>query len=230
MTGPRDAEADRADSYHLRSSGADWWLIPAGDGWTVAYRLVGQGTQPVVAELRLVPSSPVESMTDAAWQPVVGDVPIGGLPASVLKGLSIRTPFTGRSHNAIKNIRAELGVSFADRLGITGHKRTRGSETDRLRAQVAAMYSVAVLKRRDVNSVVAEALGPFTAAQVRDLVYDARTSGFLSAAPGKRRAGGSLTPAGRALLTDAEYQSAVRSVDRVIDKRSKPSTTTRRKK
>ena len=98
------------------------------------------------------------------------------------------------------------------------------------------MYSVAVQQTRSVNSVVAEALG-YTEERgyldgprrVTDLVSDARNVlGFLTKTS-QGKTGGTLTAAGRALLTDDEYLDAVSRVDKVIAKREQQKQSTKRK-
>ncbi len=136
------------------------------------------------------------------------------------------TPFTGLTAAELVDILRALGPALSDQIGLDGAAPASASAADKLRARVAAMYSVAVQQTKSVNSVIAEALG-YTEEnsymdgprRVTDLVSDARHElGFLTPTT-KGKGGGALTPAGRSVLTDAEYIDVVRRIEKVIEQR-----------
>lgn len=199
-----------------RLSGATWW-VESSNGWTTAYRIEPVGLQPIVAEVRIFPQSTRVNVRDPEWQPAAGSVPTGGVPAEVVHSVSLSTPFTGLSAAELLAMQEAVGDRLSSTMGLAEAVPERVSEANRLRARVAAMYSVAVQQTRNVNSVIADALGDtYDTRAVTDLVSDARNHlHFLTETePGKP--GGSLTPAGRALLSEQEYTAAVRAIEKAL--------------
>ncbi len=217
-------KAQRGSLYRL--NGSFWWVETA-DGWRTSYRIEPQGLQPVVAEIRIFPAARFNA-NDPVWQPQPAATPEGGVPSGLLKSASLSTPFTGLTAAELLDIQKALGPALSGQVGLAGATPATASGADKLRAQVAAMYSVAVQQTRNVNALIAEALGYSEAKgymdgprRVTDLVSDARNKlGFLTRT-GQGKGGGALTAAGRSVLTDDEYLAAVRKIEKVIEQSRK---------
>lgn len=237
--GSADDEAVPLGSLLVLPEGK-WWVVSKGE-WTVAYRLVPEGEQSIVAEVRVFPAGGVNQPRTPYWSAAPGSVPTGGVPDSMLRTLSTRTIFTGLTWEEIGRVRDGLGPRLAESLGITTTTTAaKVTDADRLRARVAAAYAATWPRTRDTNKVVSEVLGGetvagqliphFTPSAIRDLVHDARTRlEFLTHAPGPRRPGGSLTPRARQLLEDSEYEELMQKVDQVIAQREAQKRATKRK-
>lgn len=145
-------------------------------------------------------------------------VPRGGLTSRELRGLQPTAALTGALMDASEVFQLGLlhphpGWRLLSEGALRAHQEVRGlvppakgrtlTRQQRL-ALVAAEYAesgAAGSRRR--NAEIAQALGR-SATQIRDDVYAARREGLLSEGPGRGRAGGSLTPRGRAVLRQFE--------------------------
>jgi hypothetical protein len=209
-------------------SGTDVWFEVALGGtweaapWRVAYRLLPQDGEIVVAELRVFPHLGSPGFEAGSWNVESDIIATGGITARLMRTEVVvgRHVFqllpefwfettslkTGRSaHELTIGPFAQLLNAWLGRLGYHATPGRRPSRcgpkgrTDGELAQMAEVY-VAACESGEATPVkiVAEAFG-VAPSSARDALHRARKVGVLTRA-GIGRAGGQLTKYGRSLL------------------------------
>ncbi|HEX9710690.1 MAG TPA: hypothetical protein VGB42_12095, partial [Candidatus Thermoplasmatota archaeon] len=181
-----------------------WFEAPLAPGWTVAYRLVRQGSAVVVGEVRVFPHELGRESVPGCWSAEVlgaqATVPPGGLTARLLRRLRIGAhyrvaaeAFDRLAEDAVlgEDARAAVGLAKLPQRppGPSRPGRPRGLG---LRAARLARAYVELVARGSVRPVAE--LAPrvrLTPSQVRDALRDARERGYLTS-PGQGKRGGSL--------------------------------------
>ena len=197
-------------------------------GWKVAYRLVPVNGRPVVAELRVLPAGdrftqPGDSVEGWQVNPVVdeaGQLPqevidlVGnGLPRSVLDQVRVTTLFTIWAPAARRWIRAQWTQNrdLYERLGFNfeildaqprRQRQHRGENPLLYYARIAETYVLAVEAGYPPVAEVARN-HKMSATQAHDLIVRKVRGLYLTAAPGRGRAGGELTQLATDLLSEA---------------------------
>lgn len=183
-----------------------WWFEVPMDEWILAYRIVGQSGQPVLAELRIFPAVPTDSRPPGEWAGMYGaadDVPVGGITARVLreaKSVGFRS--------VLKEIVRKWSTVIQDHgLPITAvsPRPTRGRKgrTDAELARIADAYAAAYTSGKPPIPAVAARFG-LSPSQARDAVSRSRQRGFLSPAGMQGKGGGVLTPLGQTVLQQTQ--------------------------
>jgi hypothetical protein len=174
--------------------------------WMVAFRIIPQRGQPVIAELRIFPlnKDAKRKWPAGQWPGMYGDqahVPLGGITSSFLRG--IRTKEFREAlrdiHNRFETELPDLIVPLARPASPSTAKRGRKGRPDQELARIAATYEKAYLNNRPATEAVAIALA-VPLSKARDAIRRARTRGFLSPASKQGRGGGTVTPLGREVL------------------------------
>jgi hypothetical protein len=203
------------------------WLYGAlGDGWVAAYRLTAEGSQAVVAELRVFPG-------DLGHLPGLGDAnvaespPMGGLTTRIARDAAAIKPARELGHDHLaafdraKN-REEVRrhgrylKTRAPLLDTEPRRPGRRGRNDEFYADIALRYW---LLMADGNSTPTAALArqmSYSPQRIRDLVHEARSRGLLTKSP-PGRAGGELTPKTQELLAEM----AKRKPPSRLDKRTR---------
>jgi transposase-like protein len=188
-----------------------WIEMPLGAAWTVAYRLVPQQGQPVVAELRVFPTEPDRRAAGewtGCYTGVRATVPAGGLTAPMLRRIRLHRNLVAGKH-AIAWVARHTAVPVLGRFGLAQPK-VRGERRQPHRgrpgwsraeyARIAAAYVSAIEhgSTRPVADVARRRrLEP---SQARDAVRRARELGLLTPGVKRGQVGGALTPAAIRLL------------------------------
>lgn len=183
------------------------WVEVELDGWMVAYRLVaGDFGEPILAELRVFPLETNRDRPAGVWSAEVlgvkAKVPSGGLPADLLRHVSVTEPrrFGGEFSQWLEKNRKRRARKAAQRTERSSPKRGRPARSDRQLARVARAYVESATESRSPVADVASQLR-LTPAQVRNILSRARRKGLLSPTqPG--RSGGQLSDYARDLLAD----------------------------
>lgn len=185
-----------------------WLEVELDDGWIAAYRLVAQGGQPVIGEIRVYPNE--KAPRDAGrWSAdhlgTKAPVPFGGIPARILRQLRVREhlalldEIVERQHE-----RQSFRLNLIDHgLEQVAKEAGRRGRSDHFYAEIASAY-VAFTGERDPIRQLCKKLAKekalhFAESTVRDFVNQARDRGLLSRSP-KGRPGGELTPKALELL------------------------------
>lgn len=200
----------RIGDLDIRPDGQVWFEQRVDPDWIAAYRLVPQDGQPIVAEIRLYPYSPKRGLPLGEW---TGDAPSGGIPAEVLRKVRVRTPLQGLSRSERRAL-TELWGNAAERVGFT--EPVDRPDVAKTRASFAAAYAVATQRSSRPVQDVANALG-HSATYVRDVLHDARQTGYLSSTGRRGQAGGALTARGLAALSQRERRDVERNVEKYLD-------------
>ena len=186
-----------------------WLEVEVDKDWTAAARLAVQDGRVIVSELRVFPRDrELGAGVAGLWRGEVlgprATVPVGGLKSELLR--RVRLPkYAARAEEVVEAWRRAGGMpedSARDSLpgleaSTPGRRRPR--RPDRFYAELAAEY-VRTLEqgsRRPVEDV--RKRRRLSAAQVRDMIHEARGRGLLS--PGQQGApGGYLLPKAEQLL------------------------------
>ncbi len=206
------------DDLRLVRHEAAWLETNLNSEWRAAYRLVVQGGEPVIAELRIFPreAGPREPGTwRGEWLGVRAPVPRGGLMARTLRRLrpGIVPAQLGEILDALS---ARFGPSLFEADGLMGRlelpanrppasaRRGRTPLPDAFYASLAHSYVRALRAgtRQPVEAVAKKR--KLSLARVRDLLHKARVRGFLTFPSKQGRAGGMLTPKAQAVLKAAQ--------------------------
>jgi hypothetical protein len=191
-----------------------WAEVEIDRDWVAAYRLIPQGGEVVLAELRLLPNEPGRKAGhwSADTLGARAPAPPGGLTADILRAVPI-----GEHRRLIENSlgewKATLGKEFFMRRDLgelveviaqdVAQRPGHEGRGDPFYARVAALYVARIEEgnRRPIPQIARE-LGR-TPAYVRNVLHDARQRGLLTKTqPGK--AGGNLTAKARRLLARKE--------------------------
>jgi hypothetical protein len=181
-----------------------WLEVPLGPKWLVAYRLVSQAGQPVVAEVRVFPQEPgrqVAGRWSGEWRGINARVPRGGITARLLREVRI-----GEHGKRLQEILTKWAPTLrdfeVDFTPSTPSRPMRGRKPlpDIRYARVADRYVKALMSgaRRPV-AVVARALR-IPVPQARDFIHRARGRRMLTKPTKQGRAGGALTPHAEEIL------------------------------
>jgi hypothetical protein len=185
------------------------WLEVGLDGWVAAYRLIPQEGRPVVAEVRVFPDENAPRPQGRWSAERLGDrapVPIGGVPARVLRQLRVREHLAlyddiVQAHQDQQSFR----VSLLDH-GFTQVVKEAGrrGRSDLFYAEIASAYVSLSADRAPIQRLrdrLEEDEGLYFAeATVRDFVNQARRRGLLTPSP-PGRPGGELTTKAQELLS-----------------------------
>lgn len=197
-----------------------WVVLPLDEHWDSYVRLEAVEGQPVIAELRVLPTLMdrpgtewlAPTLKSGDWTP---DPPAGGLTSRALRGvhlgraLELAYEALGEFFERERNLPRDLPTEFAaDAVAVPRRPGSKGRD-DQFYAVVASMY-VDALERGSRKPVVdaAAALskarrGTYEPTYVRDLLHVARQRGLLTRPP-KGRAGGQLTDKARQVLDQEE--------------------------
>lgn len=184
-----------------------WLEVVLEGGWIAAYRLIPQGGQPVVGEVRIFPEERSPRSAGRWSAERLGNqapVPFGGIPARVLRQLRVREHLAlldeiVQSHQARQSFRLNLLDHGFEQVAREAGRRGR---SDHFYAEIASAY-VALIGERDPIPRLRKRLDKeglhFADATIRDFVNRARDRGLLTRSP-KGRPGGELTPKALELL------------------------------
>jgi hypothetical protein len=214
-------KAGEAKDFGLVLDRSVWVEAPLSSRlpWMVAFRLVNEDGQPVIAEVRVFPdqsSAPYKAgppgTLPTRWRRpagrwsgdypgVMAHVPRGGITARVLrtirmqsyKGL-LRTILTQHAE-AFRSM--DLGVPLSTVPSST--TRGRKGRSDETLARIAEVYGHAYRANRPSTAAVAKAFR-LSLSQARDAVRRARVRGLLSPASKQGKGGGLLTPLAQKIL------------------------------
>ena len=210
-----------------------WITTPIDDRWTVAYRLVPQDGQPVVAEVRVYPTEPNQQARE--WSGVLrgtdAKVPRGGLTARRFRTITLGghlaqgTEAMGWAAREIERQRIALrragkevapGVFEPDGvLGSFGFQRPSRETPTRRRGpgrpgrspkecvRIASLYAAACARSSRRPVVDVAKRLNRDTFQVRDILQRARALNLLTRPLKGGAAGGILTDEARALLAAA---------------------------
>jgi hypothetical protein len=207
---PKDARPSKV--------GEAWVEAPIDDRWMVAYRLVSQAGEPVVAELRVFPREP-QQRPPGRWSAEILGVdaaaPTGGLPSDLLRQVTLGSyrerggDFLGwlaefRAGGASLRKSSKRSMATASTTAVSARGRS-----DDFYAHIAQDYVQHVNQgeARPVHAIAQNRSLP--PEQVRDMIREARRRGLLT--PTRRgRVGGQLTPRAAQLLGGSAGYSAIR--------------------
>ncbi len=195
---------------------AIWIEIPLDDAWFAAYRLVIKNDQAVIAEARLFPreTAPRRERHRAPghWSERGALVPPTGMPGTILKRLRLQDPIKVLPE-AIQNWEARHGRPVVNRVlrrfamstKTELPRKTRGQpvRTDELVAEFARAYVEKIDQGRAAPIKELAEEHNFSRDNVRDIIREARTRGFLTRPTERGKAGGKLTPKARRVLGGA---------------------------
>src|SRR5574340_61428 len=186
-----------------------YWLETTIDGWTLAYRVVDQRGQPIIAELRIFPR---QKGTGPKWPPgqwpgTYGGstgIPPGGITARLLRLVQVRKGVQTHLRRIIDRWAKErpglIDLPRPQATGIqAGSRPGRKGRPDGELAQIALAYQTAYLDGRPAGAAVSRRFS-LSLSQARDAIHRARIRGILSPATKQGRVGGTLTPLGKTLL------------------------------
>jgi hypothetical protein len=194
-----------------------WFETRIAPRWIVAFRIVNQRGQPVIAESRIFPEEPAH-YPPGRWSGEYGapaTVPPGGLSARALR--QIRTQaFKADLHKIMtRKITSYKGKRSEEAWGTEEWEsvfpgvplltvpppttRGRKGRSDRELARIAAAYERAYMANRPSIAAVAKA-ARLSLPQARDAVRRARTRGLLSGGGKQGKGGGLLMPLAREIL------------------------------
>lgn len=187
-----------------------WVEAPLEKEWIAAYRLVVQGGQPVVAEIRVFPREPETNIGPGHWSADVlgseASAPPGGISARLLRKLKVGV------HNrfAVEQVRLFTKLFGADiffdlaTIPAPPNRKKKGQRGRRpldkiVYARLARDYATAARTHSKPIVVVAEKHGLPTSV-VRDRVHIARDRHKFLTTTKQGRKGGVLTPAALEIL------------------------------
>lgn len=188
-----------------------WLEVDLDGGWIAAYRLIPQGGQPVVGEIRVFPNENAPRRAGRWSAERLGSqapVPFGGIPARVLRQIRLR------EHLALLDDIVEAHQKHQSfRLNLLDHgfkqvarEAGRRGKSDLFYAEIASAYVDLVGERDPIPRLrrrLEEKQGlHFADATIRDFVNRARGRGLLTRSP-PGRPGGELTSKALALLRGA---------------------------
>ena len=201
-----------------------WIYEPLDDAWVVAYRIVAQGGEPVVGEVRIFPrETPKGDLRTSLLGPGewsgkllghLATVPRGGLTARLLKRVRLGAQVTNVRHvlqwwdsGAYQDLaKQELGAEVASPLEPGGFASAMGfaPRPKRGRPPAAPLYYARLARdyvsalRRGSRRPLADlaATRNMKVSQVRDAIRRARSLGLLTGGKKSGRAGGQLTDKG----------------------------------
>jgi hypothetical protein len=201
-----------ADRLQLGKDGSTqvnslWFEVPLGTVWRAAYLLTVERGQPIVAEVRIMPLETAPKRPAGMWSgEVLGSLatsPPGGITARLL-----RTVKVGEHQQCCGEILERIRREFpAALLGVGGldahpspHRVRRDGRSDLFYAMAASDYArICERGSRRPTTDLARARD-ITPSQARDVIYETRQRGWLSAAHGRGRGGGVLTVKAQVLL------------------------------
>ena len=181
-----------------------WFEVSLLGGWKVAYRLIAQDGQVVVAEVRLFPHEDgTNQEVPGVWSgELLGSrakVPFGGITSRLLRDIKM-----GEHRKSVpvvlKKLRRWAPVSVErSRLARAEPRRQGRPPIDEVRLAKIAKRYVEALQAGSERPIVdtADAVG-LTSSGTRDLMYKARRRGILTPTI-RGRSGGQLTEKGRRL-------------------------------
>jgi hypothetical protein len=185
-----------------------WLEVPLDGSWIAAYRVVPQEGRPVVAEVRVFPDENAPRPQGRWSAERLGDqapVPVGGVPARVLRQLRVREHLSlydeivQRYHPSQSFRVSLLEHGFTRVMKEAGHRR----RSDLFYAEIASAYVRLTADRAPIRRLREELEREgglyFAEATVRDFVNRARRRGLLTPSP-PGRPGGELTPKAQVLL------------------------------
>jgi hypothetical protein len=196
------------DSLGLVQDHSVWVEMPI-DRWIVAFRIVDQRGQPIVAELRVFPLEENAKRRRPAgqWTGIYGDktpVPHGGITSTFLRNIK-----TNEFRAALRKIHTrfaqkllDFDLSFVQPIRLPTSKPGPKGRPDSELARIAAIYQTALLDGRPPIRAVAQETG-LSPSRARDAVGRARDKKLLSPADKQGCAGGTLTELGRELLEES---------------------------
>lgn len=184
------------------------WLEMAMGRWMVAYQVVDQRGQPVIAEVRIFPLE-TGKRPPGQWSGTYGTsarVPPGGITARLLREIR-KGPFRNALREIIARWTKELTAMDLPiaRPQSPAPKKGRKGRPDIELARIAAAYEKAYLASQPATALVAETFH-LSSTQARDAVHRARVRGLLSPASKQGQGGGTLTETAKALLNEARKQ------------------------
>jgi hypothetical protein len=207
------------------ASFTDAWLqqqIPDHVEWTVCFRLAIQEGQPVISELRVIPSEEMwEDPGRWGYDPgewsinegSVAGVPPGGISSQLVRSI----PFVAL--DALPDIIGWVATNFpegADDLGeaglvvgVAGKRPGPKGPSDYELALLAQQYveQCATGNPHPINTLTKEY--PLSGAAMRDRLVRARDKGLLTTPPKRGKAGGHLTKRAIALIEDAKKEAEI---------------------
>jgi hypothetical protein len=193
-----------------------WVETPLGEDWVVAYRVVAQGGEPVIGEVRVIPYEPDQPINRPAgrwWGSLRGTtavVPAGGLTARLLRQAARSGPVAEVLRKLIADLREELTPEedISRTLGglpVPPHeeassKRGRKSRPLIEYAEIAqAFVNARIAGSRKPVVAVAKALR-IPAGKARGLIRKAREHQLLGWPRKQGVVGGNLTAKARDIL------------------------------
>jgi hypothetical protein len=181
-----------------------WVEMPMVGRWLVAFRLVNQRGQLVIAEVRVFPAE-AGKRTAGRWSGEYGGgsvrIPPGGITARLLRTIRTQT-FNKMLRTIMMRWEKELGELDLGLIPLVTPpltNRGRKGRSDATLARIAAAYEEGYLAGTPPVQAVAKAMR-LSLTQARDAIHRARVRGLLSPASKQGKVGGRLTPTARALL------------------------------
>jgi hypothetical protein len=219
--------ARRGESrVRIRSDPNDGFVMldtPLDDDWLASYRFEPSEQGGVVlAEIRVVPrqatATDARKVTKYLAPPPRAERPKPPQSDLTVRGLRRLRPGDARDvvEQELLAMAAQRGEDFVaewhgfERAALEAPRRPgRRGHDDRFLAHVASVYAVAIAagSRRpiaDAAERLREAGQHYSRPRIRDLVFQARERGLLSAAAAPGRAGGELTDAAKEILAEGE--------------------------
>jgi len=202
-----------------------WIEVPIDHRWVGAYRIVVKDGQPLVAEVRVLPSE--HEHAPGQWSGRA-DAVEAAVPARALRALRLSDPsepFPKFIANISRRHGAEAAARFLDRSGLKPnheiHPRRpgRAGRSDRYYVAWAVAYleRVAAGSRHPIKDLAADppihiegvlaGRGGITEATVRDVLHQARRRRLLTKPP-QGKAGGRLTARAIRIFDDVSESSS----------------------
>jgi hypothetical protein len=196
-----------------------WVHAPIDERWIGAFLIMVIDDRPVVAEARVFPGNWAQPLRDGVWSGEPSEVPAGGMPGPVLRGLKLATAM--KVFEEFMKLSRDIGRPDIERdldekgfpagVRLVPRRPGRAGRSDEYYAVWAAAYitRLRVGSRRPVSDLAADPPiliegfqstdGKVSRSTIHDIIHTARERGLLSASP-KGQSGGELTAKGRELL------------------------------
>lgn len=217
----------RAEGYGLVLDRSVWFETRIAPRWIVAFRLVNQRGQPVIAEARIFPDEPGH-YPPGRWTGEYGApaiVPPGGLGARVLRQIRTRAFEQDLRTIMAHKIFTQKGVrrdepwskeewemtfpGLPPALIPPSATRGRKGRSDHELARIAAIYERAYLAKRPATEAVAKTMR-ISPEKARDAIRRARVRGLLSPATKQGKGGGLLTERGKKIVNVKKQKGGTR--------------------
>jgi hypothetical protein len=182
---------------------AELWFDERIGDWWASYRLLAdEGGVPIVGEIRIYPYATSSAPGGDRW---TGFVPAGGIPATVLRRVTARAPFSPNDwRRLMKRHPAAPLIQVAAKVDLSAH-RAGQTVPPALLAKVADTYVECCIDKPKSPITVAARRLNLSPRYVKFILGRAREEGYLTSL-GRGRSGGAITKKATALLEDNVHQ------------------------